>query len=66
MLCKFCLFIISVSQISDKFTNMWRFMADTRMPETMDEAIERVLKSPTDPSDKPFAFIGHLKQYLFV
>ncbi|KAL7074304.1 hypothetical protein ACQ4LE_006231 [Meloidogyne hapla] len=39
--------------VSDKFTNMWRFMQESRLPQTLDEAVDRVLNS-----DRGFAFIG--------
>ncbi|CAD5215980.1 unnamed protein product [Bursaphelenchus okinawaensis] len=39
--------------VSDKYTNMWRFMVESRLPETAEEAIQRVLTSETG-----FAFIG--------
>ncbi|CAK5116552.1 unnamed protein product [Meloidogyne enterolobii] len=51
--------------VSDKFTNMWRFMqgytllikkhsiiAESRLPQTVDDAIDRVLNS-----ERGFAFI---------
>lgn len=39
--------------VSDKYTNMWRFMIESRLPETAEDAINRVLTSETG-----FAFIG--------
>ncbi|CAJ0607011.1 unnamed protein product [Cylicocyclus nassatus] len=39
--------------VSDKFTNMWRYMQESRLPNNMDEAIQRVLTS-----EEGFAFIG--------
>ncbi|CAD5221957.1 unnamed protein product [Bursaphelenchus xylophilus] len=39
--------------VSDKYTNMWRFMVESRLPETAEEAIQRVLTS-----ESGFAFIG--------
>nr|CAD2202896.1 unnamed protein product [Meloidogyne enterolobii] len=39
--------------VSDKFTNMWRFMQESRLPQTVDDAIDRVLNS-----ERGFAFIG--------
>ncbi|GMT36064.1 hypothetical protein PFISCL1PPCAC_27361, partial [Pristionchus fissidentatus] len=39
--------------VSDKFTNMWRYMQESGLPESLDDAINRVLTS-TDG----FAFIG--------
>uniref|UniRef100_A0A914KHR4 Uncharacterized protein n=1 Tax=Meloidogyne incognita TaxID=6306 RepID=A0A914KHR4_MELIC len=39
--------------VSDKFTNMWRFMQESRLPQTVDDAIYRVLNS-----ERGFAFIG--------
>lgn len=42
--------------VSDKFTNMWRYMQEAGMPNTTQEAIQRVLASPS-PTEG-FAFIG--------
>uniref|UniRef100_A0A183C949 Glutamate receptor ionotropic, kainate 2 n=1 Tax=Globodera pallida TaxID=36090 RepID=A0A183C949_GLOPA len=39
--------------VSDKFTNMWRFMQESTLPESVDKAIQRVLES-----EKGFAFIA--------
>ncbi len=39
--------------VSDKFTNMWRYMQESKLPENMSDAVNRVLTS-TDG----FAFIG--------
>lgn len=39
--------------VSDKFTNMWRYMEESKLPETSAEAIKRVLESKDG-----FAFIG--------
>ncbi|PAV77007.1 hypothetical protein WR25_00124 [Diploscapter pachys] len=39
--------------VSDKFTNMWRYMQESKLPESMDEAINRVLNSVDG-----FAYIG--------
>ncbi|CAB3400516.1 unnamed protein product [Caenorhabditis bovis] len=39
--------------VSDKFTNMWRYMQQLKLPENMEAAIERVLNSHDG-----FAFIG--------
>ncbi|KAL3077934.1 hypothetical protein niasHS_013463 [Heterodera schachtii] len=39
--------------ISDKFTNMWRFMQESKLPLSVEEAIDRVLNS-----EKEFAFIA--------
>ncbi|CAI4232160.1 unnamed protein product [Auanema sp. JU1783] len=39
--------------VSDKFTNMWRYMQESKLPENMTMAIDRVLNSPNG-----FAFIG--------
>lgn len=44
--------------VSDKFTNMWRFMEDSKLPETTDEGIDRVLKSSGEENGDGFAFIG--------
>lgn len=41
--------------VSDKYTNMWRFMQESKLPNSIDEAIQRVLESP---DGKGFAFIG--------
>jgi ionotropic glutamate receptor len=42
--------------VSDKYTNMWTFMKQSQLPETGDEAIDRVLNS-----EEEFAFIGKTK-----
>ncbi|CAD6185138.1 unnamed protein product [Caenorhabditis auriculariae] len=39
--------------VSDKFTNMWRYMQESKLPPNMDAAIERVLTSVDG-----YAFIG--------
>ncbi|KAF8356358.1 glr-7, partial [Pristionchus pacificus] len=39
--------------VSDKFTNMWRYMTESGLPEDLDDAINRVLTTPDG-----FAFIG--------
>ncbi|KAK6763794.1 hypothetical protein RB195_024212 [Necator americanus] len=39
--------------VSDKFTNMWRYMQESTLPENMDAAVQRVLTS-----EQGFAFIG--------
>lgn len=39
--------------VSDKYTNMWRFMQESKLPNTAEEAIKRVLDT-----DNGFAFIG--------
>uniref|UniRef100_A0A7E4W6R4 PBPe domain-containing protein n=1 Tax=Panagrellus redivivus TaxID=6233 RepID=A0A7E4W6R4_PANRE len=39
--------------VSDKYTNMWRYMQESKMPNSLSEAIDRVLNSDTG-----FAFIG--------
>lgn len=39
--------------VSDKFTNMWRFMQESGLPKTVEEGIARVLTS-----EKGYAFIG--------
>lgn len=39
--------------VSDKFTNIWRFMQESKLPKTAEEAISRVMNS-----GKGFAFIG--------
>ncbi|EYC37332.1 hypothetical protein Y032_0802g2423 [Ancylostoma ceylanicum] len=39
--------------VSDKFTNMWRYMQESKLPINMDDAIHRVLTS-----EEGFAFIG--------
>lgn len=41
--------------VSDKFTNMWRYMQQSKPPKTNEEAIERVLNSKDG-----FAYIGTL------
>ncbi|KAH7676143.1 CRE-GLR-7 protein [Aphelenchoides avenae] len=41
--------------VADKYTNMWRFMQESKLPNSIDEAIQRVLDSP---DGKGFAFIG--------
>lgn len=43
--------------LSDKFTNMWRYMQESKLPVNMEEAIERVLTSKDG-----FAFIGDANQ----
>ncbi|KIH68820.1 Ligand-gated ion channel [Ancylostoma duodenale] len=42
--------------VSDKFTNMWRYMQESKLPIDMDDAIHRVLTS-----EEGFAFIGEIK-----
>ena len=39
--------------VSDKFTNMWRYMQESTLPESSEAAIQRVLDS-----EDGFAFIG--------
>lgn len=39
--------------VSDKFTNMWRYMQESKLPVNMDTAVDRVLNSVDG-----FAFIG--------
>ncbi|ETN71134.1 Ligand-gated ion channel [Necator americanus] len=39
--------------VSDKFTNMWRYMQESTLPDNMDAAVQRVLTS-----EQGFAFIG--------
>ncbi|KAF8382361.1 hypothetical protein PRIPAC_71503, partial [Pristionchus pacificus] len=39
--------------VSDKYTNMWRYMQECGLPESIDDAIQRVLNSPDG-----FAYIG--------
>uniref|UniRef100_A0AC34GQT2 Uncharacterized protein n=1 Tax=Panagrolaimus sp. ES5 TaxID=591445 RepID=A0AC34GQT2_9BILA len=39
--------------VSDKFTNMWRYMQESKLPDGIPQAIDRVLNSDTG-----FAFIG--------
>lgn len=39
--------------VSDKFTNMWRYMQEVGLPETTADAVQRVLTS-----ENGFAFIG--------
>uniref|UniRef100_A0A1I7TCM6 PBPe domain-containing protein n=1 Tax=Caenorhabditis tropicalis TaxID=1561998 RepID=A0A1I7TCM6_9PELO len=39
--------------VSDKFTNMWRYMQESKLPPDMDAAVDRVLNSVDG-----FAFIG--------
>ncbi|GMR59002.1 hypothetical protein PMAYCL1PPCAC_29197 [Pristionchus mayeri] len=39
--------------VSDRYTNMWRYMQECRLPLTLDEAIHRVLTTPDG-----FAYIG--------
>ena len=39
--------------VSDKFTNMWRYMQESKLPDNVGQAIDRVLNSDTG-----FAFIG--------
>jgi ionotropic glutamate receptor len=43
--------------VSDKFTNMWRSMTDSELPETTEKGIQRVLNASDDP-ETGFAFIG--------
>ena len=44
--------------VSDKFTNMWRVMKESVLPETSGAAIERVLTSNQNDDGEGFAFIG--------
>ncbi|KHJ95646.1 hypothetical protein OESDEN_04406 [Oesophagostomum dentatum] len=39
--------------VSDKYTNMWRYMQESKLPNNMEEAVQRVLTS-----EDGFAFIG--------
>jgi ionotropic glutamate receptor len=39
--------------VSDKYSNLWRFMKHSKFPRTVEEAIQRVKKSKDG-----FAFIG--------
>ncbi|GMT10595.1 hypothetical protein PFISCL1PPCAC_1892, partial [Pristionchus fissidentatus] len=39
--------------VSDRYTNMWRYMQECQLPESIDEAIHRVLTTPDG-----FAYIG--------
>lgn len=39
--------------VSDKYTNMWRYIQESKMPVNMSEAVERVLHSVDG-----FAYIG--------
>lgn len=42
--------------VSDKYTKMWQAMQEARLPETLDEALDRVRQSPT--SSEGFAYLG--------
>lgn len=42
--------------VSDKYTNMWRFMTANGLPNSSKEAIQMVLDSKS--SDEGFAYIG--------
>ncbi|CAB4065384.1 GRIN [Lepeophtheirus salmonis] len=42
--------------VSDKYTKMWQSMKEAKLPQTFEEALERVRQSPT--SSEGFAFLG--------
>ena len=42
--------------VSDKYTKIWQAMTEAGFPETLEEAVERVMKSKS--SSEGFAFIG--------
>ena len=42
--------------VSDKFTNMWAAMEDSKFPKNFEDAINRIKNPPSDNED--FAFIG--------
>ncbi|KAI6238911.1 Protein CBR-GLR-7 [Aphelenchoides fujianensis] len=44
--------------VSDKYTNMWRFMQESVLPANASEAIERVMRRTENGRDNSFAFIG--------
>jgi len=42
--------------VGDKYTKMWQAMQDAKMPNTLQEALERVRASKT--SSEGFAYLG--------
>ncbi len=43
--------------VSDKYTNMWRYMQESGLPNNLSEAVERVINSVDG-----FAYIGERKE----
>ena len=44
--------------VSDKYTKMWKGMQETNLPQTFEEALERVRLSPSQ--SEGFALIGEM------
>jgi len=42
--------------VSDRYTKMWQSMQEAQLPQSFDEALERVRASPS--SSEGFAFLG--------
>lgn len=48
--------------VSDKYTKMWQAMKEAKLPNTLEEAIERVKSSKS--SSEGFAYLGNLLHLL--
>lgn len=46
--------------VSDKYTKMWQAMKEAGLPQTFDEALERVKNSTS--SSEGFAFLGNFSK----
>lgn len=50
--------------VSDKYTKMWQAMKEAKLPNTLEEAIERVKSSKS--SSEGFAYLGNNKRRIFI
>ncbi len=56
-----CLGVVSGFELPNKYTTMWRYMNEAGLPNSTEEAIERVLASPGPIEGYPiegYAYIG--------
>lgn len=50
--------------VSDKFTNMWRYMTEAGLPNSTEQAIKQVKESKVNEGTG-FAFIGQIICFVF-